>query len=125
MPVSINHTIRSYPRHPYAEVAEAILGKRYDVSLVFIGARRAKTLNQTTRNKDYVPNVLSFELDATHGEIFICPPVAATEAKKFDLSPRGYILYLFIHGCLHLKGLPHGAKMDALEARYCKKFNVT
>ncbi len=124
MSITISKTTKTYPRLPYKAMADAILGKRYAVSLVFIGATRAKQLNETTRNKTYVPNVLSFELDTKTGEIYIAPTVAKTEAKKFDLTPRGYVGYLFIHGCLHLKGLPHGTKMDALEAKYLKQFKL-
>jgi len=124
MSVTISSTIKHVPSHPYAAVAEAILGTRYTVSLVFIGATRAKTLNQTTRGKEYIPNVLSFELDQRHGEIYICPIVAAKEAAKFDLTPHGYVLYLFIHGCLHLKGHPHGPAMDRLEQKYIRQFSV-
>jgi probable rRNA maturation factor len=103
-------------------MAEKILGKRYDLSLVFIGKTRAATLNKQYRKKTYSPNVLSFPLDARTGEIFICPLVAANEAAKFNLTPVGYIGFLFIHGCLHLKGLDHGDAMDKLEAKWVKYF---
>ena len=124
MSLAITSTVKTYPRHQYANMAEAILGKRYDLSLVFVGKTRAATLNQQYRNKSYSPNVLSFPLDASTGEIFICPQVAAREAAKFNLSPRGYVGYLFIHGCLHLKGLDHGDTMDKHEAKWIKHFGL-
>ena len=124
MSIEISHTTKTYPRLPYEAIATAILGRRYHVSLVFVGDARAKRLNQETRDKDYIPNVLSFELEDTAGEIYIAPTVARREAPNFDLSYQGYIGYLFIHGCLHLKGLPHGDKMDRLEARYLKQFKL-
>lgn len=124
MSTTISHTTKTYPKLPYAEIAAAILGKRYEVSLTFIGAKRAQKLNTDYRNKTYVPNVLSFPLTENVGEIFISPKVAEKEAKKFDLTPRGYIGFLFIHGCLHLKGYPHGDQMDKLEKKYVKKFNI-
>ncbi len=104
---------------------EAILGTRYELSLAFIGTKRAASLNEAYRKKTYVPNVLSFPLTDTAGEIFICPAVAQKEAKAFDLSPDGYLAYLFIHGCLHLKGHDHGDTMDKLERKYRKAFNIT
>ena len=125
MSIEISKTTKTYPKLPYEAIADAILGKRYAVSLVFIGDTRAKRLNEDTRGKDYIPNVLSFELAEQAGEIYIAPTVARREATKFDLSPQGYIGYLFIHGCLHLKGLPHGDEMDRLEAKYRKQFNIT
>lgn len=123
---SITSTVRAYPtRLPYPAMKDTILGTRYELSLVFVGAQRATSLNQAYRNKSYVPNVLSFPLHNTAGEIFICPAVAAREAKKFNLSTNGYIAYLFIHGCLHLKGHDHGDTMDRLERKYCKAFNIS
>ena len=124
MSLSITSTVKSYPRHKYADMADKILGKRYELSLVFVGKTRAATLNKEYRNKTYSPNVLSFPLDERTGEIFICPQVAAIEATKFDLSPRGYVGFLFIHGCLHLKGLDHGDTMDKLEQKWIKHFNL-
>lgn len=122
--MNISHTTKTYPRLPYEAIAHTILGKRYDVSLVFIGDVRAQKLNQTSRGKGYTPNVLSFPLTDTAGEVYIAPTVAKREASKFDLSYQGYIGYLFIHGCLHLKGLDHGDEMDTLEQRYLKKFGL-
>jgi len=57
--------------------------------------------------------------------VFICPAVTNAEAKKFKLTSTGYIAYLFIHACLHLKGLDHGTKMEQLEQKYIKQFTIT
>lgn len=124
MSTSISSTIKTYPRLPYQKIAAAILGPTYDLSLVFIGRDRAKTLNQTSRGKSYVPNVLSFPLTDTAGEIYIAPTTAETESKAFDLTPRGYVGFLFIHGCLHLKGLDHGPQMEKLETQYLQQFGL-
>lgn len=117
-------TIKQPPRVQLKAVAERILGTHYNVTVIFIGRTRARSLNQTTRGKDYVPNVLSFPLTDTDGEMYICPEVAKKEAANFNLSYRGYITYLCIHGALHLKGYDHGAQMDALEEKYCSEFAV-
>ena len=122
---SLSATAKSYPTWPYETIKNAVLGKNYLLSLSFVGSTRAKTFNQTYRKKDYVPNVLSFPLDETTGEIIICPQVARSEAKKFGLSVDGYIAYLFIHGCVHLKGHDHGDTMDGLEQKYMKQFKIT
>lgn len=106
-------------------IADAILGKRYAVSLVFIGEARAQKLNVAHRNKTYIPNILSFPYDDRTGEIFICPRVAAREAKQHGYkSVTKYITFLFIHGCLHLKGYDHSDTMDALERKWSKRFDV-
>lgn len=121
---NLNSTIKSYPKHPYREIKEAILGKEYDLSLNFIGRKRAERLNRDYRQKTYAPNVLSFPLTPETGEIFICPEVALPEAAEFHLTPTGYVGFLFIHGLLHLKGYDHGATMEKLERQFCKRFSI-
>jgi len=122
---SISSTIATHPVYPYKKIKEEIMGKKYQLSLSFVGTARAQKINKTYRKKDYVPNVLSFPLDKKNGEIIICPKIAYPEAKDFNLSKNGYIAFLFIHGLLHLKGYDHGDTMEALERRYVKKFNIT
>lgn len=122
---SISATVKEYPKLPYEKIKDAVLGNNFDVSLVFVGEKRAQQLNQDSRGKTYVPNVLSFPLTDKSGEIYITPKTAKKEAKAFELSERGYIGYLFIHGLLHLKGLDHGSKMEKLEQKYMKQFKLT
>jgi probable rRNA maturation factor len=121
------HTVRiarNVPELPYEAMKNAILGRSYFLTLAFIGATRARALNRAHRKAAYVPNVLSFPLDAALGEIYITPQVAKREAHKFGMSVEGYIGYLFIHGLLHLKGYDHGATMDKAEQRYIRKFQL-
>jgi probable rRNA maturation factor len=121
----INSTIKQYPKRlPYREIKRKLLGQKYHLSLNFIGRDRAQNLNEQYRKKNYVPNVLSFPLDEAHGEIYICPAASNREAKAFGLSQSGYIAYLFIHGILHLKGHDHGDKMEQLERKYVRSFNI-
>ena len=124
MSVTLIHTAKTYPKFPYEEMKDAVLGKKYHVTLVFVGEKRAQQLNIAHRNASYVPNVLSFPLDDHNGEIYITPRVAARECKKFDLSAKGYMGFLYIHGLLHLKGLDHGTTMDKAEDRYMQRFNI-
>ncbi len=121
---TLSSTIARYPEFPYQAIKEAILGKQYDLSVAFVGTKRAQTLNREYRKKTYVPNVLSFPLGEKTGELYLCPEIAYPEAKDFNLSRDGYIAFLFIHGCLHLKGHDHGDTMEALERRYMKRFKL-
>lgn len=103
---------------------DTILGTSYSLSLIFVGATRARALNMKYRNASYVPNVLSFPLDARTGEVYIAPVVAKKEAHKFGMTTNGYIGFLFIHGLLHLKGYPHGATMDKAEKKYVSLYKL-
>ena len=122
--LSIATTVRTHPHLPYRTIKEDILGKHYVLSLAFIGAKRALQLNKRSRGKDYVPNVLSFPLNANSGEIYITPSVAKKESKKFNMTEKNYIGYLFIHGLLHLKGHRHGDTMEKAERRYISKYKL-
>ncbi len=129
-PFSLSHTVKNYPEWPYETMKNDVLGKRYNLSLSFVGPSRAQKLNATYRKKDYTPNVLSFPLDDTTGEIVICPHVAVKEAHRYNLSVPGYIAFLYIHGLLHLKGHDHHTDaealvMERLEQRFVRKYNVT
>ena len=119
-----NKTKGKLPRLPFLEMKEAVLGKCYDLSLVFIGTTRSKTLSNKYRKKDKVSNILSFPIDKSAGEIFITPKVAYSEAKKFNKTPKQHIGYLFIHGLLHLEGYQHGSKMNSKEKTLSKHFGV-
>ena len=123
MSVTITKTVKkSPPKIPAEAVVEKVAGKRYNLSLVYIGEKRAQALNIEHRNKDYIPNILSFPLDEATGEIFICPSVAKREAKNFNLTYRNYLIFLLIHGLLHLKGHDHGGTMEKLEQKYLELF---
>ncbi|MBI4086567.1 rRNA maturation RNase YbeY [Candidatus Kaiserbacteria bacterium] len=122
--VSISSTARRYPQLPYQAIKDDILGRTYALSLVFVGTSRAQAINRTNRGKSYIPNVLSFPLDAHTGEIFITPQIARKEASARDMTVNGYTGFLFIHALLHLKGMHHGDTMDVLEKRYCTKYRL-
>lgn len=122
--LTISKLARSYPKLPYEKMQEAVLGKNYALSLTFIGRKRAHDLNKKHRGKTYIPNVLSFPLSETAGEIYITPTVAVREAPKFNMTKNGYVGFLFIHALLHLKGHLHGATMEQAERAYSKRFGL-
>lgn len=103
------------------EVKNKILGKKYELSVVLLDNKESKKINRENRNKNYPANVLSFPLEENAGEIFL-DLETKKEAPKFDMNYQKYLTYLFIHGCLHLKGFDHGDEMDKLENKYLKLF---
>jgi len=122
---SIKNTTKGrLPSLPFVQVKEQILGDKYDLGLVFVGDTRSRKLNLKYRNKNKPANILSFPLTETDGEIFINPNEAKKDATRFKKSYNEFVLYLFIHGCLHLRGLEHGDRMDREEEILFKKFNA-
>jgi len=120
----LNKTKGTLPRVPFSRIKNAVLGKEYELSLVFVGDSESQKINIKHRGKDYVPNVLSFELDETSGEIFINPFEARRQAPQFGRTYRSMIIFLYIHGLCHLKGMLHGSTMEKSEARLRKKFGI-
>lgn len=116
-----NLTKRNLPvgKLRFLHIKEKVLGKKYELSLVFAGKTKMKSLNKKYRGKNTSANVLSFPLANDSGEIFINLDTQS-EAKKFGMSYKEYIQYLLIHGCLHLKGLNHGEKMEKMEDKYLR-----
>ena len=104
-----NLTKGKLPRLPFDRAKEMILGKNYELSLVFMGDSLARKLNKIYRDKDKPANVLSFALDKHLGEIFINLAKVKTDTQ---------LALLLIHALLHLKGLQHSSKMESEERKF-------
>jgi rRNA maturation RNase YbeY len=63
-------------------------------------------------------------MDENEGEIFINIEETKKEAKKFGRNFENFLAFLFIHGLVHLTGLDHGKKMESMEVKYRKYFNI-
>lgn len=120
-----NTTKGKLPRLPFVAIKDAILGPDYELSIAFISDAKSKTINQRFRKKNAPTNVLSFSFDANSGEILIAPIHARKEAVLFAMTWRKYLLYLLIHGMLHLEGYDHGSTMDRKEKKWKRFFGVT
>ena len=120
----VNLTRRNLPVSElrFSKIKKEILGESYDLSLVFIGKKRSRTLNEKYRQKNSDTNILSFPLDQKNGEIFLTLDKIEKEISKFEMPLNRLIIFLFIHGCLHLKGFVHGEKMEKEETRLLEKF---
>lgn len=88
------------------------LPPRTSVSVSFVSLAQMQKLNKLYRKKNRPTDVLSFSSQGTKsepelGDMFICAPYAAKEAKRRSISLREELLRLFVHGLLHLKGYDH------------------
>jgi len=119
-----NMTRGKLPSLPFESMKEDILGKKYDLSLVFIGDMRSRTLNREHRKKDVPANVLSFPLEKSAGEVFINTSKAGRDAKEYQMTHKAFIGLLFIHALLHLKGCSHGSKMESIQSKWRKAYNI-
>ena len=101
---------------PFQKIKEAVLGKKYELSLAFITpVAMRRVMKYKKRPEEKTSNILSFELSKTSGEIIICPAAA----KPYSIG------YLFIHGLCHLKGYKHSATMESIELSFLHKFGLS
>ena len=117
--VSINGTL---PSVPFLALKEKILGKKYELSIRFVGPLQAQALNITHRNKEYIPNTLSFSLSERSGEIILCRSAMRKEYRQFDMTYDHYLIFILIHSMLHLKGYEHGSTMESMERKLLALF---
>jgi probable rRNA maturation factor len=107
-----------------------------ELSIRIVGTREARSLNREYRGKDYATNVLSFPVELPRGvvlpllgDLVICAPVVAREAREQGKSLAHHYAHLTIHGVLHLLGCDHetvraAEKMEAQERRILQKFGI-
>lgn len=100
------------PNVPFLEIKNYILGQDFVLNIIFHKEDDAKDLNIKYRDKDYVPNILTFPYDKKEGEIFICKKIARGQYRNFDMTYHNFLKLLIIHGMLHLKGMMHDTESD-------------
>lgn len=114
----VNKTKKQIPNLPLKQIADQILGSDYQLELVFVNDQEIQSLNRRYRRKDYPTNILSFPLEKNEGEILINLEKAKKEAPDFNHDNKNHLIFLFIHGCLHLNGLTHGSIMTKEEKKF-------
>ena len=105
----------------YERIKDDILGKEYSLSIAFISAPKSREVNKKYRKRDKPTNVLSFPFSKSEGEILLCASVIKKEAKLFKKTYEEFLLFLVIHGMLHLKGMLHSSRMERAEKIFYKK----
>ena len=119
----INKTNGKPPRLPFARLKDAILGPGYSLSVALVAPRESHRLNRQHRGKDKPTNVLSFPYEKNSGELVLDVATSKKDAPNFDMTPAKFLLFLVIHGMLHLKGFDHGSTMEREERKFLKKFS--
>jgi len=107
-------------------VAAALAGRirEADLAVRLVGTKEGRALNRHYRGKDYATNVLSFPADLPEGlppgvrmpllgDLVICAPVVAREAREQKKPLAAHYAHLTIHGTLHLLGWDHDDTREA------------
>jgi probable rRNA maturation factor len=98
------------------------------VNLRVVGAREGRLLNRTFRKKDRPTNVLSFSY-GREGDVVLCHPVIAREARAQGKALAAHYAHLVVHGMLHLGGYGHdkeaeASRMEAAEIRLLARLGL-
>ena len=99
------------------------------ITLRIVEEAEGRMLNRRFRNKDYATNVLTFVYDDTvplSGDVIICAPVVAREAREQNKELLAHYAHLAVHAALHLQGYDHenekdASRMEALETAIVTK----
>ncbi len=104
-----------------AVAALADTGRAAALTVRVVGLREARRLNRTFRGIDRATNVLSFPASGLDeiapeylGDIAICAPLVAREARDQGKPRRDHFAHLVVHGVLHLLGFDHQCDADAV-----------
>ena len=127
-------------RRSFQQWIEAIpeLRKRRaaEVAIVIVDAAEGRDFNQRFRHRDYATNVLSFPYERLPGDrsgllgdLVVCAPVVAREAREQGKRARAHYAHMTIHGVLHLLGHDHqndadAQRMEALETRILDRLGI-
>jgi probable rRNA maturation factor len=98
-----------------------------ELTLRLVDREESSRLNGQYRGKDGATNVLSFPAELPPGidvpllgDIVICAPLVAEQARQQGKSTESHWAHLVVHGVLHLLGHDHqtseeAEKMESLE----------
>jgi len=87
------------------------------VSIALVGRRRIRSLNRRHLGRDRDTDVIAFSLgmgakgrsprSTVVGDVYVCVPAAAAQARRYDTTPRDELRRLVVHGVLHVLGYQH------------------
>ena len=112
------------PRVLLRKMKDTVLGKRYELSVAFVASAEIRKHNVRLRGQPSPTDILSFPLAQNSGEILFSLTEVKKQARLFHRTPSNFLLFLFIHGLLHLKGYEHGSRMEREEEKIRKEFGI-
>ena len=125
----------------WADAALAGQPGHFTMAIRIVDEPEAQRFNREYRGRDYATNVLSFPAELPDGlpeeirqpqlgDLLICAPVVAREAKEQQRPETDHWAHLTIHGVLHLLGYDHeqadeAGVMETLETEILAKLGVS
>jgi len=102
--------------------AAALVGgpEHAELTVRIVDEAEITELNRTYRGRSGPTNVLSFPYDGLPGvvlpllgDVVVCAPVVAREARQQGKPPEAHWAHMVVHGTLHLLGYDHGDEAGA------------
>ena len=96
--------------------AHAALAHHAQITVRIAGRAEARALNRDYRGRNYATNVLTFVMRDTPpyaGDLVLCAPVVAREAREQGKGLAAHYAHLVVHGVLHVQGYDHVSDADA------------
>ena len=118
--LAIQYAVRAHGLPSRAQIrrwTRAALERDAHVTVRIVGGGEALSLNRRFRGGDHPTNVLTFvmrERPRLEGDLALCAPVIAREARAQRKSTAAHYAHLVVHGVLHLQGYDHGRRREAL-----------
>jgi probable rRNA maturation factor len=94
-------------------VTRVLEGERREglISVTFLGRDAMQRMNAEHKGRDVPTDVLAFPMTdgagRAVGDVYVCPWVAAREAKARGVSLHEELIRLLVHGTLHALGRTH------------------
>ncbi|HNW20015.1 MAG TPA: rRNA maturation RNase YbeY [bacterium] len=102
-----------------------------DISLVLVGDRRIRHLNNQYRHRDQTTDVLSFtgDGDGQLGEIMVNYQQITRQARRFGHSTWRELIFITTHGILHLLGYDDDTDggwqvMEKISQEFVEKYKI-
>lgn len=139
--MSLEVSVQYATREPYVPARNMIAlwtygvlrskGDNCDLSVRVVGSAESRRLNKRYRRKNRSTNVLAFPSSARAGgrrqlgDLVVCAPVVAREAREQGKSRNAHWAHMIVHGTLHLLGYDHmkspeAARMERRETAILK-----
>jgi probable rRNA maturation factor len=119
----------------WVETALGSLKENAEVTIRIVDEDEGTQLNEQWRKSQGPTNVLSFTYEGEPkiapgllGDIVVCAPVVAREAKEQNKNINAHWAHMIIHGVLHLNGFDHikpedADRMENLEIKILEQLN--
>lgn len=122
----------------WVRAALASMRRRGLVSIRVVDEAEGRALHRDYRQRDYPTNVLAFPAEPLPkgvkgprllGDLVLCAPVVAREARAQGKRAADHWAHLTVHGTLHLVGYDHlepaeAERMEALEVRILARLGI-